>query len=52
MLKGEHIALLSQKKSRTSHAKKEKSVNVHPWLDELKANANSIFDNIGIGRVF
>lgn len=30
----------------------KKGVDVHPWLNELKANANSIFDKIGIGRVF
>ena len=52
MLKGEHIALLSKKTSRAALAQKKKGVNVHPWLDELKANANSIFDRIGIGRVF
>lgn len=33
-------------------SEQKKGVNVHPWLDELKANANSIFDRIGIDRVF
>jgi hypothetical protein len=45
---------LKPQKRTSDPVRKEqkKGVNVHPWLDELKANANSIFDRIGIGRVF
>lgn len=46
-------AKLKSKKKKSYPVKKgHKGVAVHPWLDELKNNANSIFDRIGIGRVF